>query len=152
MKKILIIAILSTAVLACGKDKFKTQPTVEIKSFGPSEVQPGGTFTLRAIVRDKEGDLQDSVIYYRKRFNVSGTLLTTDSLTRYNLDDLGVPVNHEIEIQLAYSYGPQDRRPAYNIYNYENADTYVAFGIVVKDKAGNRSDYIESNKILLKKP
>jgi hypothetical protein len=152
MKKILAILIPAIAFTACSKDKFKTQPTVEIKSLGPDVVMPGNTFTLQAIVRDKEGDLQDSVIFYRKRYNTQNVLLTTDSLTRYNLDDFGVPTNSEIELQLAYSYGPQDRRPTYNIYNYENNDTYLSFGIVVKDKAGNRSDLVETNKILLKKP
>lgn len=153
MKRIFIFCLIAAGLVACSKDKFKTQPQVEIKEFGPDdEITLGETFTLRAIVRDKEGDLQDSVIFYHKTFNpATMALLSHDSLTRYKLGDFGVPVNDQLEVQLRYSYGV-DRPTAYKLYNTVLQDRLLSIGIVVKDNAGHRSDYIESDKILLKKP
>ncbi len=138
------------AFTACTKDKFKTQPQVEIKSFGPDVIPNKGTFSLRAIVRDKEGDLQDTITFYRKYFNGS-TLVRQDSFLKYNLDNFGFPKHDEIEVQLLFSYG-EDRSPTYTLQNTESADRQLAIGIIIKDKAGNRSDYVESKKITLKKP
>ena len=150
MKKIPVILLAIFALSACNKDKFKTQPQVEIKSFGPNTVINKGTFTLRTIVRDKEGDLKDTIIFYRKYFNGS-TLVRQDSFLKYNLDNFGFPKNDEIEVQLLFSYN-EDRTPTYIFQNPESADRQLAIGVVVKDQAGHRSDYVETDKITLKKP
>ena len=151
MKNISVLFLAVIALVSCDKDKFKTQPQVEIKSFGPSVIPNKGTFALRAIVRDKEGDLKDTITFYRKYFN-GATMVKQDSFLKYNLDNFGFPKNDEIEVQLLFSYG-EDRSPTYLLQNTEVAgDRELAIGIVVKDKAGNRSEYVESGKILLKKP
>lgn len=147
MKKIAVLLFAVTALFACSKDKFKTVPQVEIKSFGPKEVFNDGTFTLRAVVRDKEGDLKDTITFYRKYFNSSNVLVKQDSLLKYNLDNFGFPEHDEIEVQLQFSYIEQ--RQGYILQNSE-PNKQLAIGIVVKDKAGNRSDYVETDKITLK--
>jgi len=150
MKKIAILLFAVTALFACNKDKFKTQPQVEIKSFGPDVVPNKGTFSLRAVVRDKEGDLKDTITFYRKYFN-GATMVKQDSFLKYNLDNFGFPQHDEIEVQLLFSYG-EDRSPTYLLQNTEPADRDLVIGVVVKDKAGNRSDYVETKRITLKKP
>jgi hypothetical protein len=153
MKKILSLFFLALLVLACSKNKFKTEPQVEIKSFGPEVVTVGGTFALSAIVRDKEGDLQDTLILFEKRYDTTNVLLTTDSTKKYKLRDLGVTSkNSELEVNFRYSYGPQILTPTYYTYASEFRNTRFAVGIVIKDNAGHRSEYVESGKILLKKP
>ena len=147
MKRILVFCVLLVAVFACNKDKFKTEPQVEIKSLSPSEVRKGQLFSLRAVVRDKEGDIQDSVFLIRKRFD-GPDLLTVDTL-RFSINDFGFPDKSEIEINAIFSYG--EIRDNYIFENLENQDRDFALGVIVKDKAGHRSEYVESKKIVLKK-
>lgn len=151
MKRLLVFCAVAATIFACSKDKFKTTPTVEIKSFGPGEVFAGTTFSLDAVVTDKEGDLQDTLILYKKRFDSTGRLLSTDSLQKYKLGNLGVPTHDRLEINMQYSYGPP-QRDGFLLYNTEVKNTFLSIGIVVRDNAGNRSTYVESDKILLHKP
>ncbi len=146
MKKLLPFLIVVMAVFACSKDKFKTEPQVEIKSLAPSEVRKGELFSLRAIVRDKEGDLQDSVLLVRKRF-AGNTQLTVDTL-RYDISNFTFPDKNVIEVTAVFSYG--ELRDGYIFANLESQDRDFAVGIIVRDKAGHRSEYVESEKIVLK--
>ncbi|MGZ8545679.1 MAG: hypothetical protein ACXWV0_10300 [Flavisolibacter sp.] len=146
MKKILPFLVVVMAVFACSKDKFKTEPQVEIKSLGPAEVRKGELFSLRAIVRDKEGDLQDSVLLVRKRF-AGNTQLTVDTL-RYDISNFNFPDKNVIEVTAVFSYG--ELRDGYIFANLESQDRDFAVGIIVRDKAGNRSEYVESDRIVLK--
>jgi hypothetical protein len=147
MKRIFVSIVLAALLLACSKDKFKTEPQVEIKSFGPEEVRKGELFTLRVEVTDKEGDVQDSVLLVRKRYN-AGVALPADTL-RYTIKDFHAPIKTRIEISAEFSYG--ELRDNYIFQNPEVKDTEITIGIIVRDRAGNRSNYAESDKILLKK-
>ena len=147
MKKILVLIVIVSAIVGCSKDKFKTEPQVEIKSLGPSEVNKGQLFTFRAVVRDKEGDLQDSVLLVRKRFS-GGIELTVDTL-RYDISSFTFPDKSVIEVSAIFSYG--ELRDGYIFANLEAQDREFAVGIIVRDNAGHRSEYQESDKILLKR-
>lgn len=150
MKRILIVSVLAIALAACNKDNFKTVPTVKIESIGPSEVTNGDIIQLLATVTDKEGDLQDSVIVVRKKFNGS-TLLTVDSSARVSLKGLGSPVKDKIELRISISYGKL--LPEYALFQdlERDFDRNFAVGLIVRDNAGNRSEYVESKQIVLKK-
>ena len=150
MKRFLLFGLIATAFAACSKDKFKTVPQVEIKSFGPEEVTKGQLIRLTAAITDKEGDLQDSVIFYRKVFATSGLLVTQDSSIRANLENLGVPKNQEVELRFEMIYGESNQN--YMTQNGSNAvDRRLTVGVYVKDKEGNRSEYVESDTIVLKR-
>jgi hypothetical protein len=148
MKRILLVCVIASILTACSKDKFKSQPQVEITSFGPSEVFYGQTITLKATVTDKEGDLQDSVYIVRKRFN-GQNLLTVDTSIRYDLSTLGFPNKQTIEIQAQFSYGETTEGKIYQAA--EDVDRNFSVGIIVIDRAGHRSDYVESKPIILRK-
>ncbi|HEU4471343.1 MAG TPA: hypothetical protein VFR58_09680 [Flavisolibacter sp.] len=150
MKRILTLSLLAAFFFGCSKDKFETVPQVEINSLEPGEVQNDGFFNLRATVRDKEGDLQDTIIMVRKRYVIgAANALTTDTL-KYSIADFGFPDSQEIEIQANFSYA--EDRPGFIFINLETiADREFAIGLIAKDKAGNRSEYRESNRIVLKK-
>src|SRR6478672_4781638 len=145
MKKISGLLIAALVIFGCGKDKFKTEPTVEIKSFGPPEVNKGELFTLTAQVTDKEGDVQDAVLLVRKRYN-GNTQISLDTL-RYNIKDFAAPSKPSIEIDAVFSYG--ELRDNYIFENLETQDRNITIGMIVVDKAGHRSNYAESDKILL---
>ncbi len=146
MKRLIIFCALATVIFACDKDKFKTEPSVEIKSLSPDEVRKGQLITLRAIVRDKEGDTKDSVFLVRKVF--TGALVKVDTL-RYTLKEFGSPFKSEIELNAVFSYG--ELRDGFIFQNLENSDKEFAVGIIVRDTSGHKSPYVESNKIVLKK-
>ena len=146
MKKIIIFCALATVIIACNKDKFKTEPQVEIKSLSPDKAYKGDLITLRAIVRDKEGDIKDSVFVVRKVF--TGTNVKVDTL-RYTLKAFGSPYKNEIELNVIFSYG--ELRDGYIFQNLENIDKDFSVGLIVRDTSGHKSPYVESNKIVLQK-
>ncbi|WP_121355175.1 hypothetical protein [Flavisolibacter nicotianae] len=150
MKRILFVSVLALALGACSKDKFKTVPTVKINSIGPSEARNGDIIQVFATVTDKEGDLQDSVIVVRKKFNGS-TLLSTDSSAKVSLKGLGSPVKDKIELRISISYGKL--LPEFALYQEleRDFDREFSVGLIVRDNAGNRSEYVESDRITLKK-
>lgn len=150
MKKLLCLITIVAVFAACSKDNFETVPTVKIDSFGPEEVSVGDFFQLKATVTDKEGDLQDSLIVVRKRYNGT-TLLTVDSNQRFLLKNLGSPVKSKIEIFLTFVYGRLIPEAAITQDLESNFDRNLRVGLIVKDNAGNRSEYVESEPIVLKK-
>lgn len=150
MKRILLSGLIAATVFACSKDKFETKPQIKINEFGPEQVVKGQLIQLRATVTDKEGDIQDSLYVVRKRYNVTTNVLLTTDTIRYSLVTLGAPTKTETEIQVRFLYGElqPDIAP---IQNLETTDRSYTLGLVIIDKAGNRSDYVESEKIVLKK-
>jgi hypothetical protein len=144
-----IIPFLLLAVFfACKKEKFTTAPQVKIKSITPNVVVKGNLITVTASFTDDEGDIQDSVILVFKRYNGS-TTLTTDT-TKIFIGKLGVPNTRSGEIDVLISYGEIIAGALF--LNTESVDREASYGIILKDKGGNRSNYAESKKITLKKP
>jgi len=149
MKKILLFCVVVAGVLACSKDKFKTEPQVEIKSLSPKEVLNKDIFTLRATVRDQEGDLKDSVKIVMKMFTPGVSVPLDIDTIRYSLGDFTFPNSSTIEVNLLFSYG--EFRDGYLPVSLVNSDREFSVGLIVHDKAGNISEYKESEKIVLKK-
>jgi hypothetical protein len=147
MKRFFVFCVLLSSLAACNKDKFKTQPQVTINSLNPSEVTKGQIFTLNATVTDQEGDLQNKVLLVRKRYT-GAALLSVDTVS-YDVSTLGFPTKQQIEISAIFSYGNLQQGAIFQ--NLETVDRNFAVGVIVIDAAGNRSDYVESNQILLKK-
>lgn len=149
MKKILFVSVVALVLAACSKDKFQTVPQVTIESITPDEVRNGGIIQLVASVTDKEGDVQDSVLVVRKKYN-SATILSNDT-TRVSIKGLGSPQKDKLELRITVSYGQQ--YPEYAIFQglEYDFDREFTIGLVVKDNEGNRSEYVESKRIVLKK-
>jgi hypothetical protein len=149
MKRVILFGIVALVFVGCTKDKFKTEPQVEIKSLAPDEVFNDGYFSLRALIRDKEGDLQDTITTVWKRYNIGDPNPISSDTVRYSLASFGFPTSSEIDFQMNFSYA--EDRPGYIFINLENADREFAIGLIVKDKAGHLSEFRESDKIVLKK-
>lgn len=148
MKRILFFCLIAAAVAACNKDKFQTVPQVKITSFGPDVVVKGQNFELNAEITDKEGDLQDTFQLVRKRFY--GTTSAVDCV-KYSLTNLGFPSKDKIELRLTFAYGELNKPATIPYFPQEPLDTQLQYGLIIRDKARNKSTYVESNKILLKK-
>ena len=148
MKKVLFFGLIAFIFAACGKDKFESVPQVKIKSFGPDVVIKGQTFKLTAEITDKEGDLQDTVLLVRKRF--TGTALFQTDTTKLSLKELGFPNAPTLELSLTFTYG--EDVPGTIFYRIQEAiDRGLVYGLIVSDKAKNKSTYVETKRILLKK-
>jgi hypothetical protein len=149
MKRILAAALIVATLASCDKDKFETVPQIDIKEFGPNEVVKGQLIELRAIVSDKEGDIQDSLYLIKKRFNASTNFELTSDTIRYYIGTLGAPIRQENEVLIRLLYGEQ-RPEIAPIQNLESVDRGFRLGLIVVDKEGNRSPYVESDRIVLK--
>lgn len=150
MKKSLFAAgAIALILLACNKDKFTTQPQVKIKSITPSVVVNGNIINLKGSYTDQEGDIDTIFVVYK--WYANNTASFTDTLERFAFSRLGVPNNtREAELELLYEYNTQNT--GYRIISGVNKDTTATLGLIMKDKSGNRSDYVESDKFRIKKP
>lgn len=145
----ILVLLISTLLVGCDKDKFTTEPQVKIRDISPSEVFQNNVVRLRGSFTDEEGDV-DSVLVVYKWYN--DILVTRKDTFRYSTDNLGVPAKlreGDIFVELAYGqvdgYIPLGGTPVAK-------DTSVTLGLVLKDKANNRSEYKESDRIRFRKP
>ena len=144
---ITVSIITSFFIVACNKEKFTTVPQVKAKSVKPVTVIKGQTIAFTTSFTDDEGDIQDSVLVVFKRYN--GTILLTADTLRLRLDPGQIPKARHGDIIVHFGYG--ELITGTYFINLETVDRPAAFGIVIKDNAGNRSNYSESDKFILKK-
>lgn len=133
--------IITFGMIACDKDKFETVPQLELKSRTPDVVPVNGTLRLNIEFRDKEGDVNDSLLIVRQRLNMRGPLQLPPS--PYGIPDFPKTDKGEFEVSLDYQFGlvfglPPLRIPGSNPVRNE-IDT-LRLKIVARDKAGNKSD------------
>ncbi|HEX6168881.1 MAG TPA: hypothetical protein VFZ33_04250 [Chitinophagaceae bacterium] len=133
--------IISFGMIACDKDKFETVPQLELKSRSTDIVPVNGTLRLNIEFRDKEGDVNDSLLIVRQRLNVRGPLQLLPS--PYGIPDFPKTDKGEFEVSLDYQFGlvfglPPLRIPGSNPVKNE-IDT-LRLKIVARDKEGNKSD------------
>ena len=150
MRRSFYFILLLSVLFACSKDKFTSEPKVEIRSIQPATVYNGNVIRLLGSYTDEEGDI-DSVYIVYKWFN-SSTATRIDTLMRFPTGRLGIPAQlRKSDIAVEFEY---------NTYNQTNMltlpgvtrDTTASFGLILIDKTRKRSNYVESNKIRLKKP
>jgi hypothetical protein len=144
----IFIVSLTTLLIACGKDKFETKPKLEIKDYSSKEIFQGQTLTIRLNYFDKEGDLGGApVIGILKRLNILPLPPGQDKVDTFlnNLPKFPKKDNGEITFQLGYNFLNEGIPP-----NGEN-DTLV-FRFAVTDLAGNKSDTITTDQIVIHLP
>ncbi len=153
MKYILVLMIvaLAIAVNGCKKNKFTTEPQVTIKSISPKTVYRGDLVQVKGSFTDDEGDVDSAFIVF-KWYNGAAAVLI-DTFKNYTISATGIPAKtREADFTLSFGYGvlidPFPTLPNSPVIR----DTSAAFGLILKDKAGHRSNYDESEKIRLKKP
>lgn len=149
MKPIFHIIILSFIILAgCGKDKFETRPQIELKSVDPKFVPLQGTITFRLEFRDKEGDVSDSLFIIRERLNNRDPQKFTDPQ-----DIPTFPDKVKGEMQITYSNndltGKITKIKIPGVDQFE-PDT-MRIGFVARDKAGNLSDTLIVDNIIVER-
>ena len=144
MKVIPAIFVFSVAVLllACGKDKFETKPRLEIKDYSTKELFAGQDLRIRLNFFDKEGDLSEAPVFGEiVRLNLFPLGPDQDKVDTFQtvLPEFPSKDNGEISFQLSYGFLKES--------TIEN-DTLV-FRFAVTDLAGNKSDTITSDKVVI---
>lgn len=139
--------ILSSALVvlfACSKDKFQTKPRLEIKSYNSRDISTNGGLEIVLHYYDKEGDLSATPFYaFRERTNIDTFVSnpTADNFTK-PLPEFPDRQDGDIIFRLPYGSLRENNSPAI-------IDSMV-FHFAVKDKAGNASDTITSDLIVVR--
>lgn len=152
IKKLVPLLLLLVTFAACSKDKFETKPTLKVKN--QSRVVPADNeaiFSVTLEYTDKEGDLsgiRDSSVYYQPvLLNVRQVLGGSNYPVGYaSFPEFPEKRSGEIEIRMerVFYYRPIQSNQGGNDSN----DTLV-FRIAIKDRAGNVSDTITTEPIIL---
>lgn len=149
---LLLLVAVAALIVACNKDKFTTEPQIKIKKVSPSDVFKGDIIEIEGEFTDDEGDIDSAFIVY-KFHTQTGTTTKTDTIDDYTITSVNLPEKtREGEIFISFSYGEIIDGFILLPNTPVNKDTLASFGLILKDKAGHRSNYSESEKIWLKKP
>ena len=148
MQKLVLFSSLFLALLiACGKDKFDTKPTITIKSVSPNPVPLNFPLTIDLEYTDKEGDIADSIFLKKIRINQKAIKTIRDSFGLPLPGDAPNKTKGTIRLTLDYqNYVISAENPGAP----PNAipDTLI-FKIALMDKAKHISDTIETGPIIV---
>lgn len=130
-------------LLACDKDKFETKPQIEIDSYNTKELYPppGGDLVIDLKFTDKEGDLGNGKFTY---IPVRLNMRPLPSGQEYVPVDLTIPEftdnnNGEFELRLLWR----------DLHKSDLEDDTIRLHFAATDRAGNTSDTIQSDQIVI---
>jgi hypothetical protein len=146
----LSLVLIVTLIVACGKDKFETKPTIEIKSISPNPVPINSSLVIELDYTDKEGDIADSLFVRKIRINqkkVASTL--RDSFYLPLPGD--APEKNKGTIKLTLDYQGYVISASNPGAPPNAAPDSIIFRFALRDKAKNTSDTVESNLVVVKR-
>ena len=136
----IFISSLIILLIACGKDKFETKPKLEIKDYNTKEVPIDGVLRIRINYFDKEGDLSETpIIGIRDRLNIFPANADRADTFRTFLPEFPSREKGEIAFQILHK----------DLYESTAEPDTVVFRFAITDKAGNMSDTVTSDKIVI---
>jgi hypothetical protein len=142
MKKITLIALIICVLGACSKDKFNTNPQIEIHSYNTKVVDPSGTLMIQLKFTDKEGDISEGkFVYIEKRTNRKPPPVNTGYL-----DSVVSTIPHFIDNTSGYL---ELTLPWQNLHLSDVENDSLYFRFVAVDRAGNKSDTVNSDRIVV---
>jgi len=143
---VLLAITVSLIVFACGKDKFETKPLIEVRSISSKELPQNGVLTIKLDFFDKEGDLGNGDFFAAKlRLNQLPLGTSSPDLVDtfyYTLPDFQPRDKGEISLQLDYN----------RLKESINENDTIMFRLAVTDAAGNKSDTINTEPIVILLP
>jgi hypothetical protein len=143
------ILVFSLFIFSCGKDKFNTKPKLTYKGVNAKTIAKNTDLKLSLVATDKEGDLTDSIYIFKINRNCIGkdTLRLFYKMPTY-------PTNSDLEIPISvnFTYGQGSQYPNLPIASScNNRNDSCRFRFVIRDKAKNVSDTVDSEEIVLLK-
>jgi hypothetical protein len=136
--------------MGCQKDKYTTVPQVTLESISPATAVSGSVIQVDGLYTDLEGDIDSALIVYKWYNNTTAVRFDT---FRFGFAQLGIPLGvQKGEITMQFEYNTNNYPDLTKLPGVSQRDTTAAFGLLLIDKAKNRSNYSESPTIRLKKP
>ncbi|MBL7726508.1 MAG: hypothetical protein JNM68_02430 [Dinghuibacter sp.] len=135
--------------ISCNKDKFDTKPTLKLKEINTKVVNRGEVLRFSFNVTDEEGDLTDSLFI----FKVTRNCVASDVATKYAIPVF--PTNKKLNVDLDVAFAYRNNTlglPALPEPQCLNRNDSCFFRFVIRDKAGNKSDTVNTGEIVILKP
>lgn len=137
------VALMMVVILSCRKDKYQTRPQIKIKSISNKVISPSETLSITLEYTDKEGDLsQDTLLSIRNRLN--RRKLPTGSANPDTLHNYipKFPEKSKGEFDVSFQW-------ANYLHQSDLENDTILFKFVVKDRKGNVSDTVSTDRIVI---
>lgn len=146
-----VIPVLCSAIflLSCNKDKFNTKPTLKFEDVNTKVLDKGDAIRFTMNVTDLEGDLTDSLFIFKVVRNCPAGSVKF----KYKIPEFPTNKNLDVDIEAAFAYRNNTLGlPAVPEPQCINRNDSCIFRFVIRDKAGNVSDTVNSPEIVILKP
>ncbi len=139
-----LLLILSAGLFSCSKDKFKTNPSLEITGYKSKTVGRNDALIINLRFTDKQGDLTSgSFVYIPTRLNARPL---PPLIPDYDSVKLVVPTFPD------HSDGTfQLNLPWLNVHKSDIENDTIKMRFVLVDRAGNKSDTVTSDRLVILK-
>ncbi len=147
MKGFLSILIISFILItACGKDKFETKPTLEIKSVNSKNLGFNQDLIVNLEFRDKEGDVDSVLFVIRERVNRLGrkTLSNNYAVPNFpnkNKGEIQVTLDHSTQLIATFS--------TISLPGGKVQPDTMNIKFVLKDRKDNKSDTVVVDNVVI---
>jgi hypothetical protein len=152
--KLLHLCLLFVLLYGCKKDRFTTKPQLKIKDIKASRATylgtAGAVVVINFEVTDKEGDVKDSI--FMQKIDAASIPCPNNSILAnldYQIPNYPSSSNQKVLFRVSFS---TLNIPGYALISGSacppRADTSV-FRFIVKDRAGNRSDTLTTDRIAI---
>ena len=143
MRNYIIIAVICLGIISCNKNKFSSTPQLKYKSANTEVLDRGQIISFKLSYTDAEGDLQDTIFVQK----VEPTCAASGFTSKYPLPDFPATANADGEITVSFGYNV-DNYPLIKAPQCGRNDTCY-FRFMLKDKAQNKSDTVNSGQIII---
>jgi hypothetical protein len=146
----IVIPVLALLFMcACGKDKFNTKPGLKFKDMNTRVLDKGQAVLFNLEVTDAEGDLTDSMFVYK----VTRNCVASNNSSKYIMPEFPTNKNLQIEVEVGFAYRNNTLGyPAIKEPQCFNRNDTCFFRFVIRDKAGNASDTVNSPDFVIIRP
>lgn len=131
-------------IVACSKDKFQTKPKLTLKAYNTKTLSPGQELVISYEYTDKEGDLADGkLVYSALRLNaIPYDPSYPDSVETVLSNEIPNKNKGEIDLRLLYI----------NLHRSDAENDTIQIRTWLVDAAGNRSDTLKSDQLVILTP
>ncbi len=143
---IIIIIIVGFIFSGCKKETFSSTPKLTYKSATPKQLLPDEIIKFTLSVTDAEGDVIDTMFVQKVSLNCAAS----NFFDRYRIPIFPTTKNLSTDILVSYSNGINN--PGYiTVASRCNYNDTCYFRFMLKDRAGNKSDTVKSETIVIYK-
>ncbi len=146
MRHSILLALISLLIISCGKDKFTKAPQLKYKSVNTTELKKGQVIVFKLSFTDGDGDLQDSLFVEK----IEPTCSSSYFKEKYKIPVFPTAKNTEGDIEVSYGYRAGSDYSSIKEPQCNRNDTCY-FRFMLKDKAQNTSDTVQSETIIIYK-